>query len=73
MALIAGDLCCVAVEVSWMWGRARGWDDVDAAWKIVGHAGRVALREGCPCSDFGVIRLCARGNEFVRVDFWGCP
>ena len=48
MALIARFLYCVAVEVSWIRGRARGWDDVDAAWKIVGHAGRVALREGCP-------------------------
>ena len=33
LALIAGFLCCVAVEVSWIWGRARGWDDVDAVWK----------------------------------------
>ena len=48
MALIAGFLCCVAVEVSWIWGRARGWDDVDAVWKIVEDAGRVTLREGCP-------------------------
>ncbi len=48
MALIAGVLCCVAVEVSWMCGRARGWDDVDAAWEIEERAGRVTLREGCP-------------------------
>ena len=43
---IAGFLCRVAVKVSWMWGRARVGDDVDAVWKIVEHAGRVALREG---------------------------
>ena len=47
MALIAGFLCCVAVEVSWDWGRARGWDDVDAVWKIVEDVGRVTLKEGC--------------------------
>ena len=45
MALIAGFLCRVAVEVSWIWGRARGGGDVDAVWKIVEHAGRVTLRE----------------------------
>ena len=47
MALIAGFLCRVAVEVSWIWGRARGWDDVDAVWKIVEDVGRVTLKEGC--------------------------
>ena len=43
---IAGFLCRVAVEVSWMWGRARLGGDVGAVWKIVEHAGRVVLREG---------------------------
>ena len=46
LALIARFLYCVAVEVSWIRGRARGCDDVDAVWKIVVHAGRVVLREG---------------------------
>ena len=48
LALIARFLYCVAVEVSWIRGRARGWDDVDAVWNIVEDAGRVTLREGCP-------------------------
>ena len=48
LALIARFLYCVAVEVSWIRGRARGCDDVDAVWKIVEYAGRVTLREGCP-------------------------